>query len=204
MPTGHKSLHAQNALWIAAYVTLHIVAFISLATAGTIDLVSIKAQISEVLSGKGALAAMAFIASIVLNGLLSSNTKASLVFWRFRYPLPGHRAFTHLGPRDPRVDMAALKTALGPLFTTPNGQNVAWFNLYRRFQNEPSVAEAHRRYLLTRDLAALTLMFLVLLPPALYICRVRREHRRWVWFLAILGLCVDLLCRAALWSRPRN
>lgn len=169
MAESPKSLHTQNALWIAGYVALHVVAFVSLATEGTLDPVTIKDVTSEVLSAEGAVAAMAFVASIVLNGLLRGNTKAVLVFWRFRYPLPGHRAFTRFGPRDPRVDMAALEAQIGPLPTAATDQNLAWYKLYRRYCDEPSVVEAHRRYLLTRDLAVLTLMFLLTLPGVLYL-----------------------------------
>lgn len=164
-----KSLHAQNALWVAGYVALHIVAFMSLVTQGSLDPETIKETISEIWSTEGAMAAIVIGVSIVLNGLLSGNMKAILVFWRFRHPLPGHRAFTLLGPKDPRVDIMVLEAQIGPLPSAPEEQNLAWYKLYRRYRDDPAVEESHRRYLLTRDLAVLTLLFLLTLPGVLYL-----------------------------------
>jgi len=119
---NRKSLHAQNALWVAGYVALHVVAFMSLATQGSLDPETIKETISEIWSTEGAMAAIVIGVSIVLNGLLSGNMKAILVFWRFRHPLPGHRAFTLLGPKDPRVDIMVLEAQIGPLPPLPPHQ----------------------------------------------------------------------------------
>jgi len=164
-----KSLHAQNALWVAGYVTLHVVAFISLATQGVLDPSAVKEIVSGIWSTEGAIAAMAIVVSTVFNGLLSGNTKAILVFWRFPHPLPGHRAFTQLGLKDPRIDMMALEARVGSLPSAPEEQNFAWYKLYRHYRDDPAVDESHRRYLLTRDLAVLTLLFLLALPGALYL-----------------------------------
>lgn len=172
MAEAPKSHHAQNALWIAGYVALHVIVLVLLASQGKLDLLTINGAISEVLSAQGAMAAGAFVLSIVLNGLLPGDTKAVLVFWRVRHALPGHRAFTLLGPRDPRVDMAILEARIGPLPTVAADQNLAWYKLYRGHRDEQPVAEAHRRYLLTRDLAVLTLLFLLALPAALYLADV--------------------------------
>jgi hypothetical protein len=168
MAESAKSLHAQNALWIAGYVALNVIVFVSLVTQGTLDLLTINETMSHVLSAEGATAAGAFVASTILNGLLRGDTKAVFVFWRLRHSLPGHRAFSLLGPRDPRVDMAALKTQIGTLPTAATDQNLVWYKLYRRHRDEQPVMEAHRRYLLTRDITVLTLLFLLALPGALY------------------------------------
>ena len=45
----------------------------------------------------------------------SPDFKARMVFLRWTDPLPGSRAFTHIGPRDPRVDMKALSRKVKPL-----------------------------------------------------------------------------------------
>ena len=184
MTESPKSLHEQNALWIAGYVTLHVIVLVSLATKGTLDPETLKEVFNEMLSAEGAVAAMVIVVSIVLNGLLRGNTKAVLIFWRFRDTLPGHRAFTLLGPKDPRVDMLALEAQIGPLPSAPKDQNLAWYKLYRLYREEPTVAEAHRRYLLTRDLAVLTLMFLLPLPGILYL--VGAEAKLIGWYSIVL------------------
>src|SRR3954471_24451530 len=51
----------------------------------------------------------------VLNAQLSSQAKARLIFLRWDDPLPGAEAFSRYAQRDPRVDMAALEKAHGPL-----------------------------------------------------------------------------------------
>jgi hypothetical protein len=55
----------------------------------------------------------AFIVTSVTNGLLSANMKARLVFLRWMYALPGHRAFSKYALADPRIDLARLKKSLG-------------------------------------------------------------------------------------------
>jgi hypothetical protein len=67
---------------------------------------------------------VALIVATVLNGLLNADTKACLVFLRWHDALPGHRAFSELALRDPRIDVAALeKIHGGRLPTEPGEQN---------------------------------------------------------------------------------
>ena len=106
---------------------------------------------------------IAAILIIVLEGILKNGIKEFLVFWRFRNRLPGHRAFSHIGPNDPRIDM----TRLASLFPDgvpedPKRQNNEWYRLYRNFRDEPQVFFSHKAFLLTRDLASLTVVFIPL------------------------------------------
>ena len=64
-----------------------------------------------------------FVFTSVLNELLTPNDKARLVFWRWRDPLPGSRAFTKYAQQDVRVDLAALTSKFGALPTSPRDQN---------------------------------------------------------------------------------
>lgn len=48
---------------------------------------------------------LAIIVATAINGLLSPDAKAKLVFLRWHHALPGHRAFSELAPKDPRIDM---------------------------------------------------------------------------------------------------
>jgi len=99
----------------------------------------------------------------LLNSLVSSDTKARLVFWRWHHPLPGSAAFTRHGPNDSRVDMAALAAKHGPLPAAPKEQNVLWYRLYRGVSNEPAVEQAQRHFLFARDFAFMSLIMLVIL-----------------------------------------
>jgi len=63
---------------------------------------------------------LALVVATVLNGLVSADMKARLVFLRWRHALPGHRAFTNYAVRDPRIDVSVLeKLQGGPLPVDP-------------------------------------------------------------------------------------
>ncbi len=102
----------------------------------------------------------------LLNSQVSSDTKTRLVFWRWHNPLPGSEAFTRRGPKDHRVDMAALTATYGPLPTAPKDQNVLWYRLFKSVSNQPSVEQAHRQFLFARDFAFMALVMLALLGAA--------------------------------------
>ena len=99
------------------------------------------------------------------NGLLSANSKARLVFWRWADPLPGSRAFSHYMHCDPRIDVGALERKLGPFPTEPRAQNVLWYRLYKSVESEPAVVDAHRSFLLMRDYAAMSALLLLVAGP---------------------------------------
>ena len=42
----------------------------------------------------------------------------------------------------------------------PKDQNTAWYDLYKQHQNKPTVYDAHRFFLLTRDLAVMTIILM--------------------------------------------
>ncbi len=106
---------------------------------------------------------VALIVATVLNGLLSADAKARLVFLRWHHALPGHRAFSEHAGRDPRIDVAALeKIHGGPLPTDPVEQNRTWYRMFKSVENDPAVRQAHRDYLFTRDYAGLCAVFIVL------------------------------------------
>lgn len=109
--------------------------------------------------------AVAPIIVLVLNGLLPSGAKATVLFWRLHNPLPGCRAFSHHGPGDLRVDMQAIAAAWGPLPTDPVDQNRLWYRIYKSVESRQSVLDAHSSYLLARDIAVAALLALIVFAP---------------------------------------
>jgi hypothetical protein len=101
----------------------------------------------------------------VVNGLLSSDTKARLVFWRWAHPLPGSFAFSRYAQRDSRIDLAALEKRVGPFPSEPREQNARWYKLYKSICNEPAVIDAHRYFLLTRDYSGIAFLLLLTAGP---------------------------------------
>jgi hypothetical protein len=131
---------------------------------------SLPANWAEVTSPwKAALpAGMGMVLVGILNSQLSPETKAKMVFLRWTHALPGHRAFSTLGPADPRVDMARLEAKLGTLPCSPSAQNDTWYRLYRAVRDEPVVLGVHGDFLLFRDGAAAAWCMAVLLSPAAF------------------------------------
>lgn len=104
---------------------------------------------------------LAIIVSTVLNGLLSADAKARLVFLRWHNALPGHRSFTQYGKTDPRIDLAKLAKLHGSaLPTDPNEQNKVWYQFYKTIDDNPAVLQVHRDFLLTRDYTGLAALFI--------------------------------------------
>ena len=130
--------------------------------------------------GVGWMAGAALLTT-VLNGLLSASAKARIVFLRWRDALPGHRAFTEHGPRDPRVDMARVEALLRVVPQDPAAQNRAWYSLLKAYEGDAAVADAHKAFLFTRDYAALSLLALMILAP---ICLAVSRGSVPAWFFA--------------------
>ena len=109
--------------------------------------------------------------ALIVN-VLPHDVKSMLVYWKPLGVLPGCEAFTKYGPRDPRIDMAALKKNVGALPTDSTEQNSKWYKLYKQVPNEPEVQEAHKLFLMYRDMAALSLPLVALVPLSLNVAGV--------------------------------
>jgi hypothetical protein len=105
----------------------------------------------------------------VANGLLSPMAKARLIFWRWRHPLPGGRAFSFHAKSDAPVDLRALRAKLGPLPKTEPDQNSTWYRLYRTIEHDAAVAQGQRDFLFTRDYAALAALTILPLGIAAFV-----------------------------------
>jgi hypothetical protein len=108
------------------------------------------------------------IVVLLLSGLLSHEAKARVVYWKIADPLPGSAAFTKYAPADVRIDMKALAKNVGPLPTESREQNAKWYKLYRQVNGDAAVTHAHKLYLMYRDMAAMSLLLIPLLPAALW------------------------------------
>ncbi len=59
------------------------------------------------------------LATLILDGIVTSEFKVVLVYWKWKNALPGHEAFTGHGKKDSRFDMKALKERHGPFSKDP-------------------------------------------------------------------------------------
>lgn len=97
----------------------------------------------------------------IINGLLTSQQKAVLVFWKLKDPLPGSKAFSVYSNKDPRIDLAKLQSVYGTLPTDAAEQNRLWYKIYRKNNTEVSVENSHREFLLGRDLVSITFLYII-------------------------------------------
>jgi len=98
--------------------------------------------------------------AVAFSELISGETKARLIYQRWKYSLPGYRAFSEHAVRDPRVDRKVLEKRYGKLPNKEEAENKLWFKLSKLNETRPSVAYAHRYYLLMRDLSWVTLLLI--------------------------------------------
>jgi hypothetical protein len=157
---GSKSLKEQNRWQLWLVVAVNSVFLYGVAQANAIKVDGLRAAF---LSANNLLpVGFALVISTVLNGVFSAENKARLVFLRWRYALPGHRAFSEYATSDPRIDLVALTKLQGPAFPTdPVDQNRAWYRMFKTVEKEPAVNQVHRDFLLLRDYTGLCALFIV-------------------------------------------
>jgi hypothetical protein len=98
---------------------------------------------------------------IVLNGILSSNLKVFLVFWKWENGLPAHSAFTKYLFADSRINIGRLKDKYGEFPTNPVKQNNLWYSFLTKNKEDTIIKDSHKAYLLTRDMTAISAVFVL-------------------------------------------
>ena len=165
---GERSLKSLNMKWLvllAAADVLFVLLFVAPDLLNGVTLTQIG--VGRVLTTT----VMPVVVLLIVN-VLPHDVKSMLVYWKPLGVLPGCEAFTKYGPRDPRIDMAALKKNVGALPTESTEQNSKWYKLYKLVPNEPEVQEAHKMFLMYRDIAVLSLPLVALVPLALNVVGV--------------------------------
>ena len=154
------SLKEKNTLLLWSFFIFNIAVFIFLFFADYFDAFTKDYKTMLSLRSSGIL--IAPLVLFIVNGLLSSNQKAILVFWRVKYPLPGARAFSIHAPNDPRVNMTNLQTLHGTLPVSERDQNELWYNIYKAHTKDIVLAKSHKDFLLGRDITAVAFLFILL------------------------------------------
>jgi hypothetical protein len=160
-----KSLKEQNRWYLWLIIAANSLFLYTVIQGNTIE----TAGLNAIFKDTSSLLPLGFavIIATVLNGLLSADNKARLVFLRWHYALPGHRAFSLYAKADPRIDLNGLTKLHGsPLPDDPTEQNRAWYRLYKSIENHPAVLQVHRDFLLLRDYTGLAGLFVVFLGAA--------------------------------------
>jgi hypothetical protein len=161
-PVRQPYLKSKNAVYLWTFIGANLAIFLSLFVGKGFTSSSVDHFWQRVTTKDGIIAASLPMLAIVLAGVLNDTGKARLVFWHWHNPLPGCRAFTHLIDTDPRIDVPTLKAKLGELPHDPQAQNALWYRLYKKHSADVKISEAHKIYLLTRDMASIAALFVVL------------------------------------------
>lgn len=169
MGNQEKSLKAQNALLLWSFVAFHLILFVVIVVTRDASLGSLGEVWESVTVEKGLAATVVTFLTIILTGILPSGIKAVLVFWRINDVLPGHRAFTELAQKDPRVDLRRIKRKHGELPDNPVEQNRLWYRIYKANEPKVTIRDSQKMFLLTRDLAAISFILLILFSAAILI-----------------------------------
>ena len=199
---GSPSLKAENGKAIWLLVSADIVVIVLLLTGFAFTRVSLS-EVAQSAFVRGVFfAATGPLAAVFLNDLLPSNAKASIVFWRIKDALPGHRAFSEHAETDPRINIALLKKKVGEFPQNPRDQNSCWYRLFQKYQSNVVVNDAHKRFLLSWPL-------LIVAGPKIhkYAVLVTDLHNRalglvynwWSWYSRLAYLESP---RKAITSRP--
>ncbi len=158
---GTSSLKSENSKPIWFLVGTDIVIVILMLTGFTFTQASLSELAQSALVRGLLFAATGPLIAVFLNDLLPSNVKASVVFWRIKDALPGHRAFSEHAEADPRIDIATLKKKIGEFPQSPRDQNTCWYRLYQKHKSNVIISDSHKRFLLFRDSSSLTLLIFV-------------------------------------------
>lgn len=116
--------------------------------------------------GEPILSLFFYVLSLILNYFLPSEWKNRLIYLRWQNPLPGCRAFTKLAKKDNRISYEDLVAQYGELPENPKDQNILWYKIYKKKQADEVVRDSHGRWLLFRDMFAIT--FIILVPSAVF------------------------------------
>lgn len=102
---------------------------------------------------------VASIFTLAVSEIVPARAKLALVYWKLKNPTPGSRAFSKIMHEDFRIDPQALERKHGPLPMTPEEQDKKFYSIYKPLDEEISVQDAHKSYLLFRELTCISIVF---------------------------------------------
>jgi hypothetical protein len=160
-----KSLKQKNQPQLVTFVVINVIGLAAI-TLGLSHLVALLEEFTKgnlaILGKLLAVPAVLTLVTGIIGWAMPNSGEEALVFWKIgKNCLPSSRAFTILGPADPRVDMQRLSLKHGPLPTPPAEQTALWYRMYRSHSNDVSIEDAHGAYLRFREMTTLALALLV-------------------------------------------
>ena len=71
----------------------------------------------------------ASILALLLNGVLKTDYKNLLIFWKSKHSLPSYSIFSKLSKKDDRIDFDELSSTYAPLPEKPQLQHRLWYKI---------------------------------------------------------------------------
>ena len=168
---------------LRAALIVNAVAFWTI-VAGPGNLSSFWCLLNSISLKDTAIALVVPIISFILDGLLSSDAKARIIYPEHRRPLPGSRAFSFHLAKEPRANAKRLERMWGPFPVDPDEQNQLWLQMLEDVGEDVRVREAHRAWLFARDLSAQAVLFLVIFGSGTLIIGIPLSAG--AWYLGVL------------------
>lgn len=189
-----ESLKDSNAFILTSYVVAHSLA-LAWMVIGQPTSLKAASEVGMIEWSKAGVALVLILFVRMLNRIGGPTLKARLVFWRYRHPLPGSRAFTKLASTDNRIDLYRLQQRFGGSFPEhPDQQNKEWYRIYQRHGSNLGVESAHKEYLLFRDTCWLTVLLTI--GGSIFLWRASHNPRLTFWYL-LANTAIYLIARMA-------
>jgi len=183
----------QKYLWV--FISTNILIFWSFLVYGTINFDKINLNLSKLMSAKSFIFLLSPIITLVLSGIIPTSLKEVLVFWKIKDRLPGCRAFSHFAMKDPRINIKLLVSKVGKFPEEPKEQNRVWYSLYQQYSNDDVIWGSHRDFLLARDLASLSFLFLLVFGSVSLLFGSSKYIFVYLSYLVIQFLVLSLVAR---------
>ena len=122
----------QNLLWY--FFSFNVLLYYSLAISPYLILKDFDWR--AFLIGQGIWLLVIPLILFIVNGVLSSNQKAIICFWRIKNPLPACRSFSKYINEDDRIDKLNLESKFSPFPVTAKEQNSLWYKIYKVYQED--------------------------------------------------------------------
>jgi hypothetical protein len=200
-----KTLKQSNLSYLRGFIILNVGGFLIVSKtdiSGIVELLDLDINSNKIINklvedaiGGSFVLALLYILVTLLSGLLDSTTKERLVFLRWNDVLPSCHAFSKHMYEDPRIDPEIIEKNNGILPTEPSKQNSLWYRIYKKYQNEQPVLDAHKNFLLMRDLCGIHLICLIGLGIAGYFAIEDKNH--YAIYLSVMAFILILLVLAA-------
>jgi hypothetical protein len=195
-----KTLKQSNLIYVRGFIVLNIMIYWLIAGIDVKkfldDFLELTInKIAEDVIGVSSISVLLYIFATTISGIISPEFKYILVFLKTKDTLPGCRAFSEYIHRDPRIDPKIIENKNGSLPTLPIEQNRLWYKIYKKYENERSVLESHKNFLLMRDLCSISLIFFLILGTIGYFTIANKIH--WITYSSLLATVFLLLMLAA-------